>query len=289
MWKALARMISFFTFSVAGYRKTIVRHNLQQSFPRHPPQQLQEVEAGFYLHFGELIAETLKGFAIKPHVLSHRFSLKGFQAIQKHLLQGQSVLLISGHYGNWEWLSHMLALATAPFDAWAVYKPLSNPLIDMLMQHCRTHLGLKLCPHDQVPRMLAQMKRWPAVALFVADQTPLDIHHAHWLQFLAQDTPFFHGVDKIARKSGFPVYFAAVRKCGWARYEASFEQLLDVTPTTPRGAITAAFAHKLEALIRSAPQYWLWTHRRWKRSHLKPPHAIEVDKLTPTAPRPDRP
>ncbi len=275
--QALARLIRMGAFGLGRYRKGVVHQNLKRAFPALPDTRILKIQKSFERHFGEVLAETLKGFAITMPELRARFQVAGMEGVRAQLEAGRSVLIVAGHYGNWEWLGHALAVEAAPWPAWAVYKPLSNQTADRLMQQVRGHLGLRLCPQPLVPRMLRRLQRTPGLAYFVADQTPIDLVHAHWLSFLDQDTPFFHGVDKIARTTGFPVYYARVEKEGWARYSLTLEPLVPEPRTRPEGAITLAFARRLEAQIRERPEYWLWTHRRWKRSHLKPKDAIVVD------------
>ncbi len=275
--RVLARLIRLTAFALGRYRKEVVYQNLKRAFPTWPDTRIEETQKRFERHFGEVLAETLKGFAITVPELRTRFRVTGMEHVKARLEAGRSVLIVAGHYGNWEWLAHALAVEAAPWPAWAVYKPLSNQSADRLMQQVRGHLGLRLCPQPLVPRMLRQLQRTPGLAYFVADQTPIDLAHAHWLSFLNQDTPFFHGLDKIARTTGFPVYYAHVDKEGWARYTLTLEPLVPEPRTCPEGAITLAFARRLEAQIRERPEYWLWTHRRWKRSHLKPEGAIVVD------------
>jgi len=277
----MAHLIRWVVFGLGRYRKVVVLQNLSRSFPELDSARIRRIQQTFERHFAELLAETLKGFAITAAALRRRLRVEGMEHVQAHLKEGRSVLVMAGHYGNWEWLGHALAIEAAPWPAWAVYKPLSNKAVDWLMQRVRSHLGLQLCPQPLVPRMLRELKRRPGVAYFIADQTPLDLDHAHWLYFLGQDTPFFHGVDKIARTTGFPVFYARMEKKGWAHYHVTIEPLVPEPRMQPEGAVTLAFARRLEAQIRQRPEHWLWTHRRWKRSHLKPAHAIVVDESTP--------
>ncbi len=274
--RRLAGWVRWLVFGLAAYRKEVVRRNLLLALPQQDEATRQRIQHAFERHFGELLLETLKGFAIRATDFQERFRLYGMPQVEAHLEKGRSVLVVGGHYGNWEWLAQALALAARPHPVWAVYQPLSSKAMDQALQKVRTRLGLRLCPQHMVPRMLRQLRRQAGMVLFIADQTPLDLQHAHWIQFLGQDTPFFHGVDKIARTSGLPVFYASVRKLDMARYEATLETLAYPTRSLPEGAVTLAFARRLEMQIRQHPPYWLWTHRRWKRAHLKPPGAIEI-------------
>lgn len=277
----LAGLMRWLIFRLAAYRKEVVRHNLLRALPECDEASRRRIQRAFERHFGELLLETLKGFAIRTADLQARFRIRGMQQVERYLAKGQSALVMGGHYGNWEWLAHALALAARPYPVWAVYKPLSSKVMDQILQKARTHLGLRLCPQHMVPRMLRRMRHEPGIALFIADQTPLDLQHAHWIRFLDQETPFFHGVDKIARTTGMPVFYASVQKHDMGRYEATLEILAYPRRPLPEGVVTLAFARRLEAQIRRQPPYWLWTHRRWKRSHLKPAHAMEITDFGP--------
>jgi KDO2-lipid IV(A) lauroyltransferase len=150
-----------------------------------------------------------------------------------------------------------------------IYKPLNNKKIDEYLNRKRARWGNNLVSMSQTGRALIENRKKPCIFVFIADQTPSDIQNAHWHTFLNQDTPFHHGPDKIARQTGYPVFFCNISRPVRGVYEMSFTKITDgLQPVEPE-FVTQQFAQHLEKLIQQNPVYWLWSHRRWKRSRQK--------------------
>jgi KDO2-lipid IV(A) lauroyltransferase len=96
-----------------------------------------------------------------------------------------------------------------------------------------------------------------------ADQSPSK-EAAVWLQFLNQDTPFFAGYEKIAKKTNQPVIFVDVQKVGRGFYEVEFILISKNPEETEDNFIVQKYAQLVENQIVRQPSYWLWSHKRWK-------------------------
>ena len=99
---------------------------------------------------------------------------------------------------------------------------------------------------------------------FIADQTPAKSQIRYYTTFLNQETPVFLGVEKIAEKYDMSVVFANVQKIRRGYYEITMELLFESTTGLPEYEVTEKHVKRLEDLIREKPEYWIWTHRRWK-------------------------
>jgi len=148
-----------------------------------------------------------------------------------------------------------------------IYHPITNKYFDGLMHKIRNRTGTKLIPMKNTYREMAVNKKVVSATAFVADQTPKP-EHAHWTTFLNQDTPVFKGVEVIAKKMGMPVIYTSVKKVKRGYYEMNAEVLVENPAATADGEICEAYIKRLEADIKSQPETWLWTHRRWK--HKRP-------------------
>ena len=101
--------------------------------------------------------------------------------------------------------------------------------------------------------------------VFANDQTPSNPKKSYWMEFLNQDTPVFFGPEKYCKEKGFVPVFAWIKKLKRGHYETVLELMSEHPENTAHGEITEQHTRMLEKEIRSAPEFWLWTHRRWKR------------------------
>lgn len=265
----LSDVVFVLVYHVVGYRKQVVRTNLRNSFPGKSMEELRRIERGFYRWLCDLGLETISILAITPEQVKARVGLRGAEVVARYRNEGRSVILAMGHWGNWELGGARFSLAALhPLNV--IYHPLANTHFDGLMFRMRTRFGTRLIPMQAtLRRMMAERNELTATA-FIADQTPPP-DGAYWTTFLEQDTPVFNGTEKIARKLGYPVIYVSVERTARGRYTLGFEELCTDPAATPPGTITERFTRRLEDDIRRRPEYWLWSHRRWK--HARPPHT----------------
>lgn len=251
-----------------NYRQAVVLKNLHTSFPNLDSRQIEQMKDGFYRHFFDLVLETIKGFTLPKAELQRRFFYKNTDVFKPYFDKKQSIILLGSHYGNWEWgvLSFPLAVE---HKVVGIYKELKNKWLDDYLSKTRCRFGLTLTPMMQAGRAVLEQKQQPSIFVLIADQTPSDVRNCHWATFLGQDTPFLQGADKLARKTGFPVFYFEINKVRRGQYEVEFSCLTDKPQTLQEGQVTAGFAARLEKTILEKPTDWLWSHNRWKR---KRPH-----------------
>ncbi len=249
-------------YGIFGYRKTVVFTNLKNAFPEKSQTELQQLQRKFYRYFFDLIVETLKTLSISPRTLRKRLSFPDQSIFEKYYRQNQSIIIVMGHFGNWELGGARFAIEPL-HKLYVIYHPLSNPYFDKLMYKMRTRLGNGLyAMRDTLRGMIGNKKSVTATA-FIADQTPSP-RDAYWMEFLHQDTPVFTGTGKIAHKFNYPVIYASVKRVKRGYYEISIEELVPNPGAISPEEIVSRFTQRLEADIREIPATWLWTHRRWK-------------------------
>lgn len=257
----------FVVYRIFGYRKKIVRENLQRSFPESSPKELEHLCKKFYHHLCDLIVESLKLLSIPEQVFRQRVRISNINLPEKYLKQGQSIIVICGHTGNWEWLLQACAVYSKfPIDA--VYKPLSNKFFDRFMLKIRSRFEAYPLPMKEVPRSIIKRRNIVHVLAMVADQTPPKTEIQFSNRFLNQVTPWFVGAEKIARGTDMPVLFVGMKKRSRGFYEVFFEEIAlpPYSKTDMAFPIIQNFSEKLEKNIREDPAHWLWSHRRWKHS-----------------------
>lgn len=250
-----------------GYRTKVVRHNLKNSFPEKTQEELKEIEVRFYRHLCDVIVESLKSFTISNREVLKRMVVENPHLINKYYEEGRSVLIAGGHYNNWEWTATSLQ-QQINHQAIAIYTPLSNKFFDKKMLSTRGKFGLKMISYKEISKFYSDHQKMLTATLFAIDQSPRNPNRCYWTTFLNQDTGVQFGVEKIARKLDYAVIFGSINKIKRGYYSLHFSLISDRPGEEAHGAIIEKATAFLEAQILDKPQYWLWTHRRWK--HKRP-------------------
>lgn len=264
----LSNLVFFLLYHVLGYRKEVVFTNLRNSFPEKTDAEIRAIGRDYYRHLCDLFLETFKTLTISPDaMLRHcRMTPDSVALLSELHAKNQSVILVMGHQGNWEWGGNAFSLS-CPQQLYVIYHPLKNKYFNDLIVKMRTRFGTQLIPMSETFREMVKNRNIVSATAFIADQTPHP-ENAYWTRFLRQDTPVFWGTERISTKLGFPVVYVHIRKLKRGYYELSAEMLVDNPKVLPEGAVTEAFTRRLEAHIEAEPETWLWSHRRWK--HKRP-------------------
>jgi len=258
----------FIVYHLLGYRKKVVLENLRRSFPEKSVREIDRIARAFYRHFCDIMLESLKTLTIKPDtMLRHCTIHPDAQRIFDELAdKKQSCILVMGHQGNWEWGGNSFSLSCRQ-QLDVIYHPLRHPYFNDLVTRMRRKFGTRLIPMKETFREMVKRRKELTATAFIADQAP-DPNNAYWTDFLHQDTPFFWGTERISTKLGFPVVYLFIRKLGRGYYQMEAEILISDPAGLPEGAVTEAYARRLEQDVRMQPETWLWSHRRWK--HKRP-------------------
>jgi KDO2-lipid IV(A) lauroyltransferase len=248
-----------------SYRRKITLQNLKNSFPEKSPGELAIIEKKFYRHLADLFIETLKLTHLSNNELKKRIIFKNPELLDNIYNSGHDLILVHSHYNNWEWLAVCLPLCTK-FKIIGIYKPLQNKQFDWFMKNLRLRNNIGLTPMKHIVRDIVENRKKNLRALygFASDQTPAKPDIRYWTTFLNQETPVYLGIEKIALKYNMSVVFMNVQKVRRGYFNATFELLFEQTSGLPEFMVTETHVKRLEKLIREKPEYWIWTHRRWK-------------------------
>lgn len=249
-------------YSVVGYRKKVVRENIKRSFSEKTDDERREIEVKFYHFISDLFLETIKGFTISEREMRKRYSVKNPEVLEAYFLQNQSIILSCGHYLNYEsgatgiqlFFNHKVKIP---------YRKLTNPYFDTLFTASRSRFGAELFHTHLTEERLLTYKN-ELFALGLANDQAAAPGKAYWTRFLNQDTSFFIGTERLARLHNLPVVYLKLTMPKRGFYEMEAIVLSEKPREEKRGAIMEKHARMLENHIKEAPQYWLWTHRRWK-------------------------
>ena len=249
-------------YRVIGYRKEVVFTNLKNSFPDKGEQELKQIMSGFYRHLSDITMESIKGFTISEKQLRKRLVIKNPEFSNYFADKGQSIIFVGGHYNNWEICAQAFAMYSN-HKCIGIYKPLSNAFINDKIYTSRSKYGMHLISMMQTKKSFEEGTQAKAI-VFGSDQNPANPKRAHWVQFLNQDTGVLFGVERYAKEYNWPVVFVSISKVKRGHYEVEYALITDSPTEQPHGKITEDFTKRLEQDIINQPQYWLWSHKRWK-------------------------
>ena len=256
-----------YLLGVVGYRKKVILKNLRKSFPEKNEKEVEMLCTHYYRYLCDLTLETFKTLKMTEAEYQERCVFHQQAWLTKLHEEHKNVIIVMGHYGNWEWAGPSFTLNT-PYQLVVIYRPLSNPYFDKMMVGMRTRFGTHITPVDKTLReMVANQKEITATA-FIADQAASE-KNAYWTTFLHQDTAVFTGPEKLARRFNYPVVYMNVRCVGRGYYEITPELLFPQSAMTTENEISETFTKRLEQEIILNPTYWLWSHKRWKHKRKK--------------------
>lgn len=261
-------LVFLLVYHVFHYRREVVRKNLTYAFPEKKPEELEEIARRFYRHLSDLMLESLKALHMSPRQISRRFTTSDLPLFERLYDEGKDIVALTSHYNNWEWLSSVQLITR--HRAISIYKPLKDKYFDGLMLKLRTKYGVFPIAMHRTLRDLIMFRKQDVRTLsaFIADQTPSAGENSYWTTFLNQDTDFYRGPEKIAVKLDMAVIFAHIKKIRRGYYEVKCSLITENAAEEEPDYITSRYVEKLEEIIREKPEYWLWSHRRWK--HKRP-------------------
>ena len=255
-------------YYVVSYRRNVVATNLKNSFPEKTDKELKIIEKKFYRHLSDILVETFKSTHMTRANQKKRFTYSNLEIIDKLREEKRDIIAVLGHYNNWEWptlLPYYLKYKTI-----IIYKPLQNKYFNRFINNHRSEHGIVLTPTSQVIREIINYRKKDinTVSVFISDQIPSKGDIKYWTTFLNQDTAVFTGAGKIASKYDMAIVFFHVQKVKRGYYNLNIELLFDHTEGLSEEVITEKHVRRLEEIIKEKPEYWIWSHRRWK--HKKP-------------------
>ncbi len=257
-------------YHIIRYRRKIVRNNLTSSFPDKNISEIKHIERGFYHWFSDYFFEAIKLLSISDKELRKRFKVYNSEEIEDCFQHGQNVATILGHYCNWEWLSCVGIELSKNRIMGLVYHPLRNAAFDELYRRIRTHeVNGVVIPKKNILRYLVDYKNKGIMSIFgyISDQIPKWENIHLWIPFLNhKETPVFTGSERIMSKMNDAVFYVEMSRPKRGYYTATYKLITKDPNSYPENGIICEFFRMLEETINKEPQYYLWSHNRWKRT-----------------------
>ncbi|WP_142786235.1 lysophospholipid acyltransferase family protein [Changchengzhania lutea] len=251
-------------YYIIGYRRKVVTGNLELVFPEKPKAEIAYIRKKFYKHLCDMFLEMTKTMTISSASLKKRFKVLNPEELKRLESLNKSVLLMYGHYASWEW---SLELQNhSQLQGYAVYKKLANPYFDKLVRNIRSKFDTALISTKEIIAIIKQneIENKKSITAFLSDQSPRLRKDVYWSEFMGVKVPCFTGAERLAKKLDLTIAYLKVTKVKRGFYEAEIITLAEKPKAYKDYELTDLFLREVEKQIHKAPEYYFWTHKRWK-------------------------
>ena len=255
-------------YKIIGYRISVVRKNLTDSFPEKNLEEIKQIERKFYRHLCDYLVETIKMLTMSEQQMRRHMLLSGTDQVNACINEGQSCVIYIGHSFNWEWITSLPLWLSDKAHCGQLYHALENKAFDKLFLKLRERWGSESIPLTNILRKTVEAKRKKQATVigYLGDQVPHWNNIHHWCWFLNHDTPVMTGTERIAIKNHQALFFLEIscKKRGY--YEGDLKLMTRNPEMLKEFEATDMYFQLLEANILRQPELWLWSHNRWKRT-----------------------
>ena len=264
-----------FIFYIVGYRRKVVRNNLELCFPEKPDKEIRAISKKFFQHFCDMIFESIRSLSISEAEIKKRYKFTNIEVIQELEKDNKSIMMMCAHYGSWEWIFILQKYISS--DGYAVYKKLSNKYFDKLVRKIRAKYNTYLITTKETVFKLRDLNSKGEMAIFgfLSDQSPKVDKARHWKEFMGIKVPVYTGAEGLAKELDMAVVFFETKRIKRGYYETTFK-IITINPNEYKDyEITDMFIEYLEKIIYKNPAYYLWTHKRWKHRDKVPKEFLD--------------
>lgn len=263
--RKFATILALLFFYLIPIRKKVVFNNLKIAFPENDINTNKKLAFRIYISFAITLVEIMCLPFLSKEELTNAIVCSNPEMIVNKFNEGRGVILLSSHFGNWEYIAISVAVQIQlPFSV--VVKPLRNPLVYDWMNRVRTKFGNEVVPLGLSIRKTYQTLKEKKIIAMVADQRgPAE---GVRVDFFGKKVSVYSGPAALALKTGAPLI------CGIAVRDKNYKyktELVEIsTDNLPESeeekilAISQRYTSYLEKVIREHPEQWLWMHKRWK-------------------------
>ena len=257
-------ILSFLLHKVFKYRLKTVKKNLNLAFPNKSNSEIESIEKKFYNHFADISIESIKAYGMSEAQMKNRYRYDNIEELEKIQEKNKNIILICGHYSNFEWL--LSVGYSAKGNGYGIYTPMSNKYFDRLFKKIRKKHKAFLVSRYHINDFMNNLDvNKYHVFGFAADQSPRKVGKYYINNFLGHKVPIFTGAERFSNDYALSVVFADITRTKRGHYKTKFIEIIDKKDTTY--SITDQFLSLLEDQIYRDPSQYFWTHNRFK--HLR--------------------
>lgn len=260
----LSDFLSFILLRVVKYRVDVVRYNLKSSNLKLTEKDIKKLIKNFYSHFCDIYLEMIKLDRMNKIDVEKRLKVLNPEIANKYLKEDKSVILLVSHYGGYEWctaLDYFFEYKVA-----AIYTPLKDKELENLTIKSRARHGMKLISRYNALNDIRDLEKSVCNYMygFMADQSPQIRKINYWTKFLGVEVPAFTGAERMAKELNIPVVFAKMSKLSRGKYQMRLELIAENPNEFKDFEITEKYLRLVEKQIHEKPDYYFWTHNRFK-------------------------
>jgi KDO2-lipid IV(A) lauroyltransferase len=269
LFYSFSDIVFFFVYHIFGYRRTVVRNNLELVFPKKKASEINRLEKDFFRHMCDMFLETIKTMSLSKEQVRKKYNVLNIDVLKK-LEKERSILIVCSHYANWEWNVSINNYVNS--KGYAVYQKITNKYFDAFIRKVRARWNTTLINQRETVKTVVRDKRDGVTGIFglVSDQSPQRHRAQYWSEFMGIKVPVFNGAETMARKLDLAVVFLKVSKVKRGYYQAEFITIAERGRETEENEITEVFLRLTEQQIKEKPEYYFWTHKRWKHRGKQP-------------------
>ena len=260
----ISDLVFYLLYYIIGYRKKVVLENLKLVFPENSKEQNERIRIGFYKHLCDMFLEMIKTISISEKELQKRFTFKNIELIKDLESKNRSIMTFFPHYASWEWTTALDSQIQC--KGHAIYQPLSNIYFDKLVRKIRGKFGTRLISTRETPKIVRSNKKNNILSIYgiLSDQSPMRKHANYWASFMGIKVPVHVGAEVLSKKLYLSAVYLKVEKLKRGHYQGTFIILAEEPQKFANYKITDAFLNQVEKAIKEAPEFYFWTHKRWK-------------------------
>jgi KDO2-lipid IV(A) lauroyltransferase len=257
--------MAYLFFYVIPIRKEVVFSNLQKAFPELKTQQIKKIAFSCYKNFLISLIEIMNMPGMSKKEIINFLQINNAGLINKKYDEKKGVILLSGHFGNWEYIAASVgARVNIPF--YVVVKSQRNPYVNKWMNNVRTKWGNKIVPLGaSIRQVYKELKNKNLVAMVADQRGPVE---GIRVKFFGVDTAVYSGPAMLAVKTGAPIIFGLTIRQPDYSYKVTLEEIeLNNLPEDNEEKIleiSQRLASYLEKYVIKYPEQWFWMHKIWK-------------------------
>ncbi len=260
----ISDIIYILLYYLIGYRKKVVRNNLKLAFPEKSNEELLDIEKKTFHHFIDIFMEMIKSFTISKNEISKRFIFQNIEILDEFYNKNKSLIAMAGHYANWEWA--ISASMKMSYKGYAAYSTINNKYLEEKIKKSRTKFGAIFAPTSKFIEIMQRNFDNKELGIYglLSDQSPLLKKTHYWHNFLGVRVPIHTGAEMLAKKYDYSILYFKTERIKRGYYTSTIKVLAENPRDFEDYQITDLFLNELEKQIRNKPEFYFWTHKRFK-------------------------
>ncbi len=260
----LSDVVYFFLFYILKYRRKVIVGNIKIAFPDYSDHQVMEIAKKSTRHLSDMIFEMIKTITISQAQLQKRFLISNIDYVKNLASHKRPIFSATGHYGNFDWSIAINYVWDMKINV--VFKPVKQPQINNMLIKSRSKINSKLIPAREVKDFVTGnlSKTSTSVLYMIIDQSPKLKRPHYFTTFFNQPTSVFMGYEELAREMNAVAVYFKIKKIKRGHYEATVINMNPNSAQTKPWELTDQFYRLLEEQIREQPEFYMWSHKRWK-------------------------